>query len=245
MTIEPKDLSISTVSNGSSWFPRQTGVCITHIPTGLSVTANSERSLHANRDKAFEQLETLLYKAEKPGTKTRTVAEQALECAKRAGLPTGDPQGDANLVGFYNYVIEKFLTETRQWVTNDAMIAASKAPLEAEIQRLTAGWRTAYQAAITNQDRIKELEAEIELLKENHELNRDAHIQQVNDLEQQLATTIRQEPLYFVFDRAPGHQAPRFIEVETEAGESVKIGEWKQSGDGLWRLGPIYKGEQK
>lgn len=39
-----------------------------------------------------------------------------------------------------------------------------------------------------------------------------------------------------VFDRAPGHEAPRFIEVEDDAGRSMSYGEWVQRPDGYWAL---------
>jgi hypothetical protein len=35
-----------------------------------------------------------------------------------------------------------------------------------------------------------------------------------------------------VFDRMPGPEAPRFVEVEDQAGRSVRVGEWLERGDG-------------
>lgn len=40
-----------------------------------------------------------------------------------------------------------------------------------------------------------------------------------------------------IFDRPPGPEAPRFIEVENEQGESVNEGEWIELAErGYWAL---------
>jgi predicted HAD superfamily Cof-like phosphohydrolase len=39
-----------------------------------------------------------------------------------------------------------------------------------------------------------------------------------------------------VFDGPPDHKAPAFVEVETDTGKSVKIGEWVARPDGYWVL---------
>jgi len=39
-----------------------------------------------------------------------------------------------------------------------------------------------------------------------------------------------------VFDGPPSHEAGRFVEVENEHGESIKVGEWVKREDGLWEL---------
>lgn len=39
-----------------------------------------------------------------------------------------------------------------------------------------------------------------------------------------------------VFDRSPGPDAPRFIEVEDEQGRSATVGEWVERADGYWAL---------
>ena len=43
-----------------------------------------------------------------------------------------------------------------------------------------------------------------------------------------------------IFDGPPSHESGRFVEVENERGESVKVGEWRRLPDGLWSLGPLY-----
>ena len=43
-------------------------------------------------------------------------------------------------------------------------------------------------------------------------------------------------PINIIFDGPPGPNAGRFIEVETDDGKSINIGEWKRREDGLWSL---------
>jgi hypothetical protein len=48
---------------------------------------------------------------------------------------------------------------------------------------------------------------------------------------------VMEEPfLDFVFDGPPGPEGGRFVEVENDRGESVRIGEWLQRDDGYWVL---------
>ena len=39
-----------------------------------------------------------------------------------------------------------------------------------------------------------------------------------------------------VFDGPPGHKPAMFIEVETDDGASIQVGEWIERPDGLWAL---------
>jgi hypothetical protein len=39
-----------------------------------------------------------------------------------------------------------------------------------------------------------------------------------------------------IFDGPPSHESGRFVEVENDAGESIKAGEWSERPDGLWVL---------
>lgn len=66
------------------------------------------------------------------------------------------------------------------------------------------------------------------------------------------------EEIYVIFDGPPGHDAPRFIEVEDERGQGIGESEvnWREDHDGhtvrmsrsrpgetapmYWRLGPFY-----
>ncbi len=56
MELDPKDLLIVNVPNGSSWFPSFTGIAITHLPSKITSTSLSERSAHRNRHVAYERL---------------------------------------------------------------------------------------------------------------------------------------------------------------------------------------------
>ena len=56
MDLNPKDLSIDILWNGSAWFPRQTGVRITHLPTGISAESTEGRGQHQNHYIAMEAL---------------------------------------------------------------------------------------------------------------------------------------------------------------------------------------------
>ena len=39
-----------------------------------------------------------------------------------------------------------------------------------------------------------------------------------------------------IFDGPPGPEGGRFVEVETDDGHSIKVGEWIERTDGLWAL---------
>jgi hypothetical protein len=39
-----------------------------------------------------------------------------------------------------------------------------------------------------------------------------------------------------IFDGPPGPEGPRFIEVETDDGRSIRVGEWQERTNGYWRL---------
>lgn len=39
-----------------------------------------------------------------------------------------------------------------------------------------------------------------------------------------------------IFDGPPSHESGRFVEVENDAGESIRVGEWIDCGDGTWSL---------
>lgn len=59
-SINPLDIEISTYRTGSAWFPRDSGVKITHLPTGITTSCDTERSQHANRAKAYDQLSEII-----------------------------------------------------------------------------------------------------------------------------------------------------------------------------------------
>lgn len=44
------------------------------------------------------------------------------------------------------------------------------------------------------------------------------------------------QAINIIFDGPPGPESGRFIEVETDGGASIRIGEWIKRADGLWAL---------
>lgn len=44
------------------------------------------------------------------------------------------------------------------------------------------------------------------------------------------------QAINIVFDGPPEHKAGRFVEVETDDGKSINIGEWIKRSDGFWVL---------
>jgi len=44
------------------------------------------------------------------------------------------------------------------------------------------------------------------------------------------------QPINIIFDGPPGSYAGRFVEVETDDGKSINVGEWIERKDGFWAL---------
>lgn len=42
--------------------------------------------------------------------------------------------------------------------------------------------------------------------------------------------------IHILFSGPPGQKACHFIEVENDAGASIKVGQWKKRPDGFWEL---------
>lgn len=59
----------------------------------------------------------------------------------------------------------------------------------------------------------------------------------IRELEAQLAAAQeRTMAIRIIFDGPPGPDAGQFVEVETDTGESISIGEWIDRKDGYWAL---------
>ena len=59
----------------------------------------------------------------------------------------------------------------------------------------------------------------------------------IAELEAQLAAAQeRTMAIRIIFDGPPGPDAGQFVEVETDTGESISIGEWIDLKDGYWAL---------
>ena len=106
--------------------------------------------------------------------------------------------------------------------------------------------------------RISELEAQLAAKDEELRLNDEAWeihhkdcCEELGDLQQQLsAMTAERDSLQqqlaaaqertmairIIFDGPPGPDAGQFVEVETDTGESISIGEWIDRKDGYWAL---------
>jgi len=44
------------------------------------------------------------------------------------------------------------------------------------------------------------------------------------------------QAINIIFDGPPSHELGRFVEVETDDGKSIRVGEWIERDDGLWAL---------
>lgn len=44
------------------------------------------------------------------------------------------------------------------------------------------------------------------------------------------------QPINIIFDGPPGPNGPRFVEIETDDGHSVNVGDWVERVDGYWAL---------
>ena len=57
MTLNSQDVFVEQIYVAHNWAPIRTGIRVTHIPTGISVTETNGRSAHRNRAVAWEKLE--------------------------------------------------------------------------------------------------------------------------------------------------------------------------------------------
>lgn len=44
------------------------------------------------------------------------------------------------------------------------------------------------------------------------------------------------QAINIIFDGLPDHNSGRFVEVETDDGKGIRIGEWIEQKDGFWSL---------
>lgn len=58
--IKPEDLRVTTINTGSGFVPRDNGVKIEHVPTGITVVCHEFRQQQQNRGRAMEMLRVAL-----------------------------------------------------------------------------------------------------------------------------------------------------------------------------------------
>ncbi len=83
MVINPADLKGDTFrssgAGGQHVNKTESAIRITHVPTGVVVESQTERSQHANRDKAMKRLQAMLVEAEIEKRTAATAAERKLQ----------------------------------------------------------------------------------------------------------------------------------------------------------------------
>jgi len=83
IAINPTDLKVDTFrssgAGGQHVNKTESAIRITHVPTGVVVESQTERSQHANRDKAMKRLQAMLVEAELEKRAAATAADRKLQ----------------------------------------------------------------------------------------------------------------------------------------------------------------------
>ena len=136
IAIDPKDLKIDTFrssgAGGQHINKTSSAIRITHLPTGMVVECQDERSQYKNKDKAMRVLRSRLYEKE------QAARDAELADARRSQVGTGDrserirtynyPQGRVtdHRIGLTIYRLEDFLNGNLDEII-DALIAHDRA----------------------------------------------------------------------------------------------------------------------
>ena len=132
VVIDPSDLKIdvfrATGPGGQSVNTTDSAVRITHVPSGLVVSCQNEKSQHQNKDSAMRVLRSRLYELE--------IEKQQAELseARRSAIGTGDR---AEKIRTYNYP-EKRVTDHRIKLTTHNLDAVLSGTLDEFIDGLAA-----------------------------------------------------------------------------------------------------------
>lgn len=132
VVIDPSDLKIdvfrATGPGGQSVNTTDSAVRITHVPSGLVVSCQNEKSQHQNKDSAMRVLRSRLYELE--------IEKQQAELseARRSAIGTGDR---AEKIRTYNYP-EKRVTDHRIKLTTHNLDAVLSGTLDEFIEGLAA-----------------------------------------------------------------------------------------------------------
>ena len=130
--INPADLQIDTFRSGGAGGQHvnktESAIRITHIPTGVVVECQDERSQHKNREKAMKVLRTKLYEAK------RRESEEKMAADRRSQVGSGDR---SERIRTYNYPQGR-VTDHRIGLTLHRLDAVMDGDLDEIISALTA-----------------------------------------------------------------------------------------------------------
>ena len=127
-SIDPKDLQIDTFrssgAGGQHVNKTESAIRITHLPTGVVVECQDERSQYKNKDRAMKILRSRLYEAEQE----KQAAQQAAQRKSQVG--TGDRSGKIRTYNFpQNRVTDHRLTGDAKNFNLDAVLGGNLDPL--------------------------------------------------------------------------------------------------------------------
>lgn len=147
-TIEAKDLQIDTFrssgAGGQHINKTESAIRITHLPTGVVVECQDERSQHKNRDRAMKILRSKLYEAELEKQAAAVAAE------RRSQVGSGDRSERIRTYNFpQNRVTDHRLTGENRNFNIDAVMNGGLDPI---IDALTTAEQAALLAAAGQQD---------------------------------------------------------------------------------------------
>ncbi|WP_397608721.1 peptide chain release factor 1 [Silanimonas sp.] len=146
VVINPVDLKVDTFrssgAGGQHVNKTESAIRITHVPSGLVVECQTERSQHANRDKAMQRLKSALYEQQVAAQQAATAASRRLQVGsgdRSARIRTWNfPQGrvtDHRVEGLTLYalptIIEGDLDELVQRLAQEAQADELKLLTEA------------------------------------------------------------------------------------------------------------------